>query len=78
VCRGEGVSLADLTRELAARARVPIEIETDPDRVRPADVPYLVGDPGRIAAETGWRATLPIAETLDAVLAEWRDRTTRT
>jgi GDP-4-dehydro-6-deoxy-D-mannose reductase len=74
VCRGEGARLADVVEQLVARARVPVRVETDPARMRPADVPYLVGDPGRIAGETGWRAGTTLEKTLDEVLAEWRTR----
>jgi len=74
VCRGEGVRLADVTAGLVARARVPLRVEVDPARLRPADVPYLVGDPGRIAAATGWSAVIPLADTVTEVLAEWRAR----
>jgi GDP-4-dehydro-6-deoxy-D-mannose reductase len=72
VCRGEGARLADLASFLVARARVPIRIEVDPARFRPADVPYLVGDPGRIAAEVGWRARIPLEQTLADVLEQRR------
>ncbi len=72
VCRGEGVRLADLVRGLADRARVPIRVEVDPARARPADVPYLVGDPTTTEREVGWRATLPLERTLEDVLDEWR------
>jgi GDP-4-dehydro-6-deoxy-D-mannose reductase len=72
VCRGEGVSLADLTRDLIARARVPISIETNPALVRPADVPYLVGDPGLLQRELDWRPGISLDRTLNDVLDEWR------
>ncbi|MEK7330148.1 MAG: GDP-mannose 4,6-dehydratase [Candidatus Eisenbacteria bacterium] len=74
VCRGEGTRLADVAHSLCERARVPIRIEVDPARVRPADIVYLVGDPSAIAAETGWKAAIPLDETLDAILEEWRSR----
>jgi GDP-4-dehydro-6-deoxy-D-mannose reductase len=72
VCRGEGCRLADLVGDLVGRSRVRIRIKPDPARVRPADVPYLVGDPTRIAGELGWRAEIPMTRTLDDVLADWR------
>jgi GDP-4-dehydro-6-deoxy-D-mannose reductase len=72
VCRGEGVRLADLVAEMAAAARKPVRIEVDPARQRPADVPYLVGDPSRLAADTGWRPARALADTVADVLAEWR------
>jgi len=74
VCRGEGLRLADVVASLVARASVPISIEQDPARVRPADLPWLVGDPGAILADTGWRAEIPLEQTLDDVVEEWRQR----
>jgi GDP-4-dehydro-6-deoxy-D-mannose reductase len=72
VCRGEGVRLSDVVQGLIARANVPITIEVDPARLRPADVPCLVGDPAAIAADIGWAASRPLERTLDDVLDEWR------
>ena len=74
VCRGAGVKLTDVARMLIERARVAIRIEVDPARMRPADVPWLVGDPAAIERDTGWRAGIPFARTLDDVLEEWRGR----
>jgi GDP-4-dehydro-6-deoxy-D-mannose reductase len=74
VCRGEGVKLSDVVRRMVALARVPIGVEPDPARMRPADVRWLVGDPSRIARDTGWRAATPLGQTLADVLEEWRGR----
>jgi len=74
VCRGEGVKLSDVVQRLVALARVPVAVETDLARMRPADVPWLVGDPSRIARDTGWRASVPLERTLADVLEEWRGR----
>lgn len=74
LCRGEGVCLADVVEQLAALSNVPVEIEVDPARLRPADVPYLVGDASRALAECGWSVTRPLADTLRDVLEDWRGR----
>ncbi len=74
VCRGEGVRLTDVVQALCGMIRKPVTIEPDPARMRPADVPYLVGDPSAIARDTGWRAETPLADTLRAVVDEWRAR----
>lgn len=74
LCRGEGVSLTEVVAGLARRARVEVRIEVDPARLRPADMPWLVGDPGLIERETGWRVTRTLDATLDDVLDEWRRR----
>jgi len=74
VCRGEGVKLTEVVRWLAERAHVAVRVEPDPARMRPADVPWLVGDPAKLARDTGWRPEIPLERTLDDVLEEWRRR----
>ena len=74
VCRGEGAKLTDIVKSLVGRAKVPVRIEPDPARMRPADVPYSVGDPSAIARDTGWSARIPLEQTFDDVMTEWRAR----
>jgi GDP-4-dehydro-6-deoxy-D-mannose reductase len=74
VCRGEGMLLAPLIGRMCEQARVPVRIEVDPSRVRPADVPYLVGDPALMRRDLGWSPTLSLDQTLRDVLEEWRAR----
>lgn len=74
VCRGEGVKLSDVVEQLVRAARVPVTVEVDPARLRPADVPYLVGDPTAIERDTGWRASTPLDRTMADVLQEWREK----
>jgi len=72
VCSGQAVKLSDLARRLIQRARVEVRIDVDPERMRPADIPYLVGDPGAIARDTGWEAVAHLDQSLDEILDEWR------
>ena len=72
VATGEGRSLRDIVAALAALARVPIEIEEEAARLRPADLPYLVGDPTRLKATTGWSPVFAFADTLSALLDDAR------
>lgn len=74
LCRGEGAALTDVLAKLLALARVPVRHEVDPARLRPADVPWLVGDPSLAARDCGWRVRIPLAETLRDVLDDWRTR----
>ena len=53
----------------------PCRVELDPGLVRPADIPVLVGDCTRLRTATGWRAEIPLADTLTAVVADVRERT---
>jgi GDP-4-dehydro-6-deoxy-D-mannose reductase len=46
-----------------------VSVEVDPARVRPAELPWLVGSAGKLEA-LGWRRSHPLEDALDAVLAE--------
>jgi GDP-4-dehydro-6-deoxy-D-mannose reductase len=68
------VAIRDVLDALLARARVPIRVVVDQARMRPNDLPILVGDPRRIESELGWTAEIPIERTLDDLLEYWRTR----
>jgi GDP-4-dehydro-6-deoxy-D-mannose reductase len=68
VATGRGLKLRDIVALLVAKARVAVEVEEDPVRLRPNDLSYLVGDPTRLAAATGWSPAIPFADTLSALL----------
>jgi GDP-4-dehydro-6-deoxy-D-mannose reductase len=71
VCSGRDVAISDVAEDLLHLARTDLELVTDPDLVRPVDVPVLRGDAGRLTAATGWSASTPLATTLADVLASW-------
>jgi GDP-4-dehydro-6-deoxy-D-mannose reductase len=68
VCRGEAFRIGDVLDRLRALIGTPVEVVVDPDRLRPLDVPLLLGDPARLHAATGWRAARPLDATLQDVL----------
>jgi GDP-4-dehydro-6-deoxy-D-mannose reductase len=72
VCTGRGMLLRHLVERLVASARVPIRIDVDPTRLRPTDLPHLVGDPGKLKAATGWRPEIDIDQTLADLLEDAR------
>ncbi len=74
VCSGRGRPIRDLLEMLLGLAEVEVEIRVDPERLRPADVPVLVGDPSRLQAATGWKPEIPLEQTLEDLLSDWRQR----
>jgi GDP-4-dehydro-6-deoxy-D-mannose reductase len=64
VASGHGLSLRELLARLAAIVGVDAIAEADPAFVRPADIPHLVGDPGKLAAAAGWSPQIPLERTL--------------
>jgi GDP-4-dehydro-6-deoxy-D-mannose reductase len=57
---------------LVERSRVAVEIALDPARLRPHDIPVLVGDPTRLRTATGWTPLIGLDRMLDDLLAYWR------
>ncbi|HZL86116.1 MAG TPA: GDP-mannose 4,6-dehydratase [Candidatus Krumholzibacteria bacterium] len=74
VARGRAESLQDLVATLLAKARVALTLEPDPKRMRPADLPVLVGDSTRLRTRTHWQPEIPLETTLADVLDDWRQR----
>lgn len=74
VCSGRAITIRELLDRLLARARVPVRVRVDPARLRPNDVPLLLGNPARIETELGWHPEIPLDRTLDDLLNDWRAR----
>jgi GDP-4-dehydro-6-deoxy-D-mannose reductase len=72
VCSGTGVSLREIATRLLALAGVRAEVRVDPERLRPGDIPALVGDPTRLRQATGWEPRIGLQQTLRDLLDYWR------
>jgi GDP-4-dehydro-6-deoxy-D-mannose reductase len=70
---GESHSIQELLDILLAMSRVPIEIRQDPDRMRPSDMPDIVCDTTRLQECTGWKTTIPFAQSLQDIMEYWRE-----
>ena len=57
----------------ASKARN-VAIRQDPERLRPSDVPLLLGDRSKIEKALGWRTEIPFEQTLQDLLDYWRQR----
>jgi GDP-4-dehydro-6-deoxy-D-mannose reductase len=73
VASGRTVTMAHVVDQLVSLARVPVSVERDEDRVRPAEVPKLSGDPARLQAATGWNPEIPLEQTLADTLEAARE-----
>ena len=73
VCSGTAYLIRDLLESLLALARVPMRVEIDAARMRPSDNPVVLGDNSRIRREVGWVPEIGIAQTLEDLLAYWRE-----
>jgi GDP-4-dehydro-6-deoxy-D-mannose reductase len=74
ICSGRGYSARQVLDILLDLANVKVEVREDPVRMRPSDVPLLVGDGSKFRSVTGWKPTIPFEVTLKDLLEHWRKR----
>ncbi|MEN8208596.1 MAG: GDP-mannose 4,6-dehydratase [Candidatus Fermentibacteria bacterium] len=74
ICSGRGISIADMVRMLVDISGMDIELKTDPDLFRPADVEFQVGDPSRLRSLTGWQPEVDRREGLQKLFSWWEAR----
>ncbi len=53
---------------------IKVKVETDPERLRPSDVPVLMGDNSKFSGASGWGPEIPFEKTLGDILDYWRER----
>lgn len=75
LCSGRSWEIGEILDFYRSRTAVSgIEVRVDPARLRPSDVPHLLGDASKIRAALGWRPEIPFEQTLLDTLEYWRRR----
>jgi GDP-4-dehydro-6-deoxy-D-mannose reductase len=74
ICRGKAWSIREVLDLLLGMTKARIEVRQDPARLRPSDVPILIGDNRKFVQATGWQPTIPFEQTLRDMLEYWRAR----
>jgi len=64
VSSGSVVPMRRVVELLSGLAQVPVEVEQDPSRLRPLDIPVLCGDSSLLREATGWAPEIPLEQTL--------------
>jgi len=74
ICSGKSWKIRDILDVLLGMTSAKIEIRTDETRLRPSDVPVLLGDCSKFKRDTGWQLEIPFEQTLRDIMAYWRAR----
>ena len=69
VCSGEGRTIRSLLDEMLEIAGVEAHVEVDPAKLRPAEIPSLVGDPAKLR-RLGWSPSRTVGDALRESLDE--------
>jgi len=74
VCTGRGQRIRDLLDVLLKVSGARVDVRVDEKRLRPSDIPVLVGDPEKLQRATGWEPRIGLEKTLKDLLNDWRAR----
>ena len=74
ISTGRAWSIREVLDLLLTSTDRKIEIREDPTRLRPSDVPILIGDSSKFVKQTGWKPQIPFEQTLREMLDYWRQR----
>lgn len=74
ICTGKAIKIGDMLNLLLSFSKLTVDIKQDPLRMRPSDVPVLLGDNSKFIAQTGWKPEIPFEKTMEDLLNYWRAR----
>ncbi|TVY11837.1 GDP-mannose 4,6-dehydratase [Paenibacillus cremeus] len=72
IASGTCHSIEEMLRILLSFSAVSIEVKPDPSRLRPSDVPMVIGDYTKFHQAAGWKPEIPLQQTLKDLLEYWR------
>ena len=74
ICAGSTIKIGDMLNLLLSFSKTKVTIQPDQARMRPSDVPVLLGDNSKFVAKTGWKPEIPFKKTMEDLLNYWRER----
>ncbi len=77
VCSGKARSIKSVLELLVSMSSVKnIKIKQDLKRMRPSDIPVIIGDNTKFKKQTGWKPEIPFEKTMGDLLDYWRENIT--
>lgn len=73
ICSGKACKIKEVLDLLLSFSKIKIKIKQDPKRMRPSDVPILLGDNSEFVKQTGWKPVIPFEKTMKDLLDYWRE-----
>lgn len=74
VCSGRGIAIKDVLATLLRLSGMDVRVERDLGKIRPSEIPVLVGDNTKLREATGWSPAIVIEQSLRDILAWWREQ----
>jgi len=76
IASGVGIRIDELLNKVIdiAGLQGKVEVRPDPSRLRPSDVPVLIGDSTKFRSLTGWKPEIPLHQTLSDLYHYWLEQ----
>lgn len=72
ICSGKGVALSAVLQEIADIVGIRVTGKVNPAFVRPSDNRIIIGSAEKIERELGWKAEIPLRDTLESMVKTMR------
>lgn len=70
---GKAVTIQSILDIILSQTKAPIDVQIDPTRFRPVDVPLIEADIGKLVQATSWKQEIDITDTIQETLEYWRE-----
>ncbi len=74
IASGKAYTIHEMLQTLLSFSKVEIELQVDPERLRPSDVEILLGDSAKFRDKTGWKPEIAFEQTMEDLLNYWREQ----
>lgn len=71
---GHAVTIKEILDLIISLSDKSIKFEIDKNKIRPVDVPIIEADISKIYELTGWKAEIPLRQTISETLNYWREK----
>ena len=69
---GHAVAIQDILNLIISKSTANVQVEIDPNKIRPVDVPIIEADISKIRDTAHWEPTIPLEQTIQETLDYWR------
>lgn len=74
ICSGKGMTMREVLNLIIKIVDIEVNVVTDLDRLRPSDVPLLIGSCAKFKADTGWKPKIPFEQTIKDIFDFWMEK----
>lgn len=69
---GQAIAIEQILQMIVSKSALDIQIEIDPEKLRPVDVPIIEANTQKLVQMTGWKREISLEQTIQETLDYWR------